>query len=347
MKQTIKLNESQLKNIIRETLLKETSRMDLERIYGGDPDDYGADKSILSMDDDYYHNGELPYEDEISKEANNILYSKFCNMVSRMRSSDQWETLEKLVHSNPIYKKWYEKMVKDVQNTASWNAFDSSKKGQLRDFKNSVDYFASKDANLNVYDKPYYDGEAHIDWVGHENPKITESQLRNIIKESIKKILNEGEGAEDALAWDLRRQEEEYEAKKVYEKDITISSRLIKRAIKSFFLKPKRFKKEYVRQFFSNNGINPDDIVRVSNYLYNILSQSFNAREYPAKIKRVTYGGNSIPVLSVDILQAARNLCNQYPELFKQEIVSHVIARAIIHDKTYERYTGSYETYYD
>ena len=177
--------------------------------------------------------------------------------------------------------------------------------------------------------------------------KVNESKIHNIIKESIKKVLNEGEGAEDALAWDLRRQEEEYEAKKVYEKDITISSRLIKRAIKSFFLKPKRFKKEYVRQFFSNNGINPDDIVRVSNYLYNILSQSFNAREYPAKIKRVTYGGNSIPVLSVDILQAARNLCNQYPELFKQEIVPHVIARAIIHDKTYERYGGSYETYYD
>jgi len=190
-KQTIKLNESRLRQMIREMLLKETSYRDLAKIYGYDPDDYGADKSILSMDDDYYYNGEIPFEDDIEKEINNITYDKFVDMVDKMRGSNKWDTLEALIHSNPIFKKWYEKMTKDAEKDVSWRAFERNKKEQLHDFKRDVDYFARHDANLNVHNYPYYDDQPHIDWAGHENPKITESKLRKIIKESIKKTLKE------------------------------------------------------------------------------------------------------------------------------------------------------------
>lgn len=120
VKNKVRLSESSLLRIIKESVkkvLKEKSEY-LNDINGLDVEDYTDDGDITDWAD---------------KDWEDYSYEEYDNLQHKFKGGD---TLEKLIHNHPNFKKWYERMHKRAQNKASWDAFDNYHKKRLADYKN-------------------------------------------------------------------------------------------------------------------------------------------------------------------------------------------------------------------
>jgi hypothetical protein len=193
-KNVIRLTESQLKNIIKESVKKT-----LKEVHNGPWYDRSAnDIRYYKSDEDFNSKLSRADEDDLyNSEIGDALMSDWEKMGAKLNGKEPYDQLDSLIQTNPIYKKWYEKLHKKHESDYLWSAKkdyeDEVNNPFYKEWEMEQDYNNYRNLNLEdgddqangYYQSSYLRGEDDDYKMG-----LPESRrMSRIIKESVKKVL--------------------------------------------------------------------------------------------------------------------------------------------------------------
>lgn len=124
-KQLIRITENDLHNIIKESVKKILKEENYDEKSAKKYWDYLGQRPNPEIGERSKFNNAEIYVDGID----DTLFDDWCEMCDKLsKYNDPGEVLDKLIQTNPIFKKWYEGNRKKREIEASWNAFDERKK---------------------------------------------------------------------------------------------------------------------------------------------------------------------------------------------------------------------------
>jgi 8-oxo-dGTP pyrophosphatase MutT (NUDIX family) len=177
-KNTIRLTESELKKIISESVKRTLSeRYDFSN---GELSDISGSED----EDDYFDVTMGEYEDMDKKYKGN---------------------LDQFIQNNPSTKSWYDKLKKRGEENAAWSAkrrYDDDVNSFLND---KGDEFEDENYNYNLFDNSgveafddkYWEPQDTYTESRKRNVRLTESKLKRVISESVRRVLSEMSCEED------------------------------------------------------------------------------------------------------------------------------------------------------